>query len=122
MDVYMPYIVSVVVAAISGFVSCLVATKNAKANLESIKEANRHDIEKLMEQHKIDIDSLEREHTMELEKISLEHQLQMERSQKEFENQLGGNMMNTIIAEAMKMPEIRQQISNGMKSGNKNHK
>ena len=122
MDTYLPYIVSVAVAVISGFVSCLVATKNAKSSLEAIKEANKHDIEKLMEQHKIDIDSLERKHAMELEKINLEPQLQMERNQKEFENQLGGNMMSTVLTEAMKMPVIRQQISNGIKSGNKNRK
>lgn len=122
MEIYLPYIVSVLVALISGIVTYSVAIKNVKGSLESVKEANRHDIDKLMEQHKIDIDSLERKHEMELEKINLEHQLQMERSQKEFEHQFGGNMMNTMISEAMKMPEIRQQITSGMKSGNKSRK
>lgn len=96
--------------------------KNAKSSLDTVKESNKHDLEKLMEQHKVDIDSLERKHAMELEKINLEHQLQMERSQKEFENQFGGNMMNTLITEAMKMPEVKQQISMGMKSSNNNRK
>lgn len=122
METYLPYIVSVVVAIISGCASYAAATKNAKNNLEAVKETNKHDLEKLMEQHKIDIDSLERKHSMEIEKINLEHTHQMELSQKEFENQLGGSVMNTMFSEAMKMPEIRQQFSNGFKSGNKKRK
>lgn len=122
MEVYMPYIVSVVCAVISGWVSYAVATKNAKNNLEAVKESNKHDLEKLMEQHKVDIDSLERIHKMEIEKINLEHAHQMELKQQEFENQLGGNAINTILSEAMKMPEIRQQISNSVKNGSKRRK
>lgn len=118
----MPYIVSVVCAIISGWVSYAVATKNAKNNLEAVKESNKHDLEKLMEQHKVDIDSLERTHMMEIEKINLEHAHQLELIQKEFENQLGGNVMNTVLTEALKMPEIRQQISNGVRSGSKKRK
>lgn len=122
METYLPYIVSIVCAVISGWVSYAVATKNAKNNLEAVKETNKHDLEKLMEQHKIDIDSLERTHMMEIEKINLEHAHQMEMRQKEFENQLGGNAMNTILSEAMKMPEIQQHILNGVKSGSKKRK
>ena len=46
MDACLSYIVSVLVAIISGFVSCLLATKNAKSSLETVKEANKHDIER----------------------------------------------------------------------------
>ena len=107
METYLPYIVSIVCAIISGYASYAVATRNAKNNLEAVKEANKHDLDKLMEQHRIDIDSLERTHAMEIEKINLEHAHQMELRQKEFENQLGGSLVNTMISEAMKMPEIR---------------
>lgn len=122
METYMPYIVSIVCAVISGFASYAVATRNARNNMEALKAANKHDLDKLMEQHKIDIDSLERKHQMEIEKINLEHAHQMELNQKEFENQLGSNMMNTVISEAMKMPEMRQQLSNSIRTGNKNRK
>ena len=44
---------------------------------------------------------------------------ELERQQKEFENQLGGNFVNTMITEAMKMPEVRQQITQGMSAAKK---
>lgn len=44
----------------------------------------------------------------------------LELQQKQFENQLGSDMMNTLISEAMKMPEVKKQISQGMNiTGNK---
>ncbi|MEZ3436244.1 MAG: hypothetical protein K1W34_16785 [Lachnospiraceae bacterium] len=46
--------------------------------------------------------------------MQLEHKHQLELQQKQFENQLGGDMMNTLISEAMKMPEVKKQISQGM--------
>ena len=39
--------------------------------------------------------------------------------QKEMENKLGTDMMNAIMSEAMKTPEIRKQITRGF---NKNRK
>ena len=66
MENYLPYIVSVVCALISGFASYAVARKQS-----------REDIKKL-------------------------------------------DMMNTLISEAMKMPEVKRQISQGMNTaGNK---
>ena len=45
MNIYLPYIVSVICAAIAGFASYAVARKQAKA-----------DIERLIKQHELDID------------------------------------------------------------------
>ena len=53
-------------------------------------------------------------HKLEIDKLQLEHKHQLELQQKQFENQLGGDMMNTLISEAMKMPEVKKQISQGM--------
>lgn len=40
--------------------------------------------------------------------------------QKQFENQLGGDVINTLFSEVMKMPEVKKQISQGMNAaGNK---
>ena len=50
----------------------------------------------------------------EIDKLELEHKHQLELQQKQFENQLGSDMMNTLISEAMKMPEVKKQISQGM--------
>ena len=78
MEDYLPYIVSVVCALISGFTSYAI------------------------------------------DKLELEHKHQLELQQKQFENQLGSDMMNTLISEAMKMPEVKKQISQGMNiAGNK---
>ena len=59
---------------------------------------------------------------MEKEKMELEHRHQLELKQKEMENQLGANLTNTLITEAMKMPEVRQQFAQGVRSSGKKHK
>lgn len=99
MDMYLPYIVSIVCALISGIASYLISRKQMKT-----------DLEKLNTQYKLDIEK---------EKMELEHKYELERQQKEFENQLGGNFVNTMITEAMKMPEVRQQITQGMSAAKK---
>lgn len=57
---YLPYIVSVLVALISGIASYLAADKKCRADMKALKESNTHEINRLMEQHRLDIDSLER--------------------------------------------------------------
>lgn len=42
-----------------------------------------------------------------MEKEKEKHKLES----KQFENQLGCNMLNTLVTEAMKMPEVQKQIS-----------
>lgn len=108
----MPYIISIVVAIVSGGISYAAACKKAKAELETLKTANAHDLQKLMEQHKLDLDALKKKHEMELEKINLEHAHQMEIKQMEFNSQLG----NGMLTEMMKMPVIREAITKGMQS------
>lgn len=103
---FLPYIVSVLCAAIAGFTSYAVARKQAKA-----------DIEKLQKQHELDIEKERKKFEMEKEKLEIEHRHQIELMEKEFSNQLG----NTVLAEAMRMPEVRQQISQSMRRGGKKH-
>ena len=108
MDIYLPYIVSIVCALISGIASYLISRKQMKT-----------DLEKLNTQYKLDIEKEREKFLMEKEKMELEHKYELERQQKEFENQLGGNIVNTMITEAMKMPEVRQQITQGMSDAKK---
>ena len=108
MDMYLPYIVSIVCALISGIVSYLISRKQMKT-----------DLEKLNTQYKLDIEKEREKFLMEKEKMELEHKYELERQQKEFENQLGGNFVNTMITEAMKMPEVRRQITQGMNTSKK---
>ncbi len=108
MDMYLPYIVSAVCALISGITSYLVSRKQMKT-----------DLEKLNTQYKLDIEKERERFSMEKEKMELEHKYELERQQKEFENQLGGNFVNTMITEAIKMPEVRRQIMQGMNTSKK---
>lgn len=102
MTEYMPYIVSVVCSLISGIVSYLVTRKQAKTDLQIISK-----------QHEVDIEALEKKHQMELEKIDIEHKHQLELQQKEMEANLG----SSLLTEAMKIPEVRNEISKGMRKG-----
>ena len=102
MKEYLPYVVSVLCALISGVSSYAIARKQSKNDLKII-----------VKQHEVDMESLERRHQMELEKLNLEHRHQLELQEKDFEAKLS----SSIITEAMRMPEIRQQISQGMKKG-----
>ncbi len=99
---YLPYVVSVLCALISGISSYAVARKKAK-----------NDIKIIAKQHEVDLEALERKHQMELEKLNLEHKHQLELQEKDFEAKLSAS----LITEAMKIPEIRQQISQGIKKG-----
>lgn len=109
MENYLPYIVSVVCALISGFTSYAVARKQSKEDIKKIEKTYELDLEKEKEIHRLEIDKLE-----------LEHKHQLELQQKQFENQLGGDVINTVISETMKMPEVKKQISQGMnRAGNR---
>lgn len=111
MSTYLPYIVSVLCAAIAGFTSYAVARKQTKA-----------DMQKLQKQHELDIEKEREKFSMEKEKMEIEHRHQLELLQKQSENNLGASLTSTLITEAMKMPEVRQQFSQGIKSGSKKHK
>lgn len=104
MDIYLPYIVSVLCAAIAGFASYAVARKQAKV-----------DLQKLVKQHELDIEKEREKFAMEKEKMQLEHQHQLALLQKEAENNFGV----TLISEVMKMPEVRQQVSQGIRGNRK---
>lgn len=101
---YLPYIVSIISAVIAG-VSSYIATRRQAKN----------DIKLIVKQHEVDLTELERMHQMEIEKINLEHAHQLELREKDFEAKLS----SSLLKEAMKMPEVRQQISQGMKKGKK---
>jgi len=104
MSTYLPYIVSVLCAMIAGFTSYAVARKQTKA-----------DLQKLQKQHELDIEKEREKFAMEKEKMEIEHRHQLELREKEFEAQLS----SSLISEALKLPEIRQEISKGIKSGRK---
>ena len=111
MEQYLPYIVPILCSLISGVASYSAARRQAKA-----------DLEKLQKQHELDIEKEREMFAMQKERLELEHRHQFELMQKEMENQLGENLTNTLITEAMKMPEVRQQLAQGVRNSEKRHK
>lgn len=108
MEIYMPYIVSIVCAVLAAISSIFVS-----------KKQTRGEIEKLVKQHELNLEAEKQKFQHELEMQELEHRHQLEIIQKESENKLGTDMMNAFVTEAMKMPEIRQQISQGVQNSGK---
>ncbi len=105
---YMPYFVSVLCALISGIVTNSVTRKQTKT-----------EIDKLIKQHEFDLENMREnfKHQQEIKELEHKHQLEIQRN--EFENKLGSDVMNTIIGEAMKNPEVQRQISQGMSNAGK---
>lgn len=113
---YLPYIVSVLVAVISGLASYCAAARKCKDDMKVLKENNTHEINRLMEQHRLDIDSLERQYKMEIEKMELEHKHQLELRSKDAESAMGNELLNTMVGAAMQTPEARQAIGQAFRS------
>ena len=111
MEQYLPYIVTILCSLISGIASYLASRRQTKA-----------DLEKLQKQHELDIEKEREMFEMQKERMELEHRHQLELKQKELENQLGANFTNTLLTEAMKMPEVRQQFAQGVRNGGKKHR
>ena len=111
MEQYLPYFVTILCSLISGVASYLASRRQTKA-----------DLEKLQKQHELDIEKEREMFAMQKERMELEHKHQLELKQKELENQLGANFTNTLLTEAMKMPEVRQQFAQGVRNGGKKHR
>ena len=82
MSEYLPYIVSVVCALISGITSYLVARMQTKA-----------DMQKLEKQYELDLDKEREKFAMEKDRMELEHKHNLELKQKEMENKLGTDLI-----------------------------
>lgn len=106
MEKYLPYIVSVLCAFISGLTSYSVARKQSKA-----------DLQKLEKQYELDIEKERERFALEKEKMEIEHRHQLELIQKEAESNLGASLTSTLLTEAMKDPAVRQQFSQGVRQG-----
>ncbi len=102
----MPYVVSILGALIAAISSVMISRKETKG-----------EIDKLVKQHELDLETERERHKYALEKQELEHKHQMESMQKEIENKLSADLINALMCEAMKMPEVRSQILQGMKKG-----
>lgn len=111
---FMPYIVSILTAVISGFCSYKASKKKFNHELEVIKTNNEHDINKLMEQHKIDIDNLKEKHKLEMEFKEKEYihekEMQQLKSQSTIDEK-NQELMNTALSGIV--GDIFKDVMNG---------
>lgn len=104
MEQYLPYIATV----LCSLISYLAARRQSKA-----------DLQRLQKQHELDIEKERELFAMEKEKLELTHKFQLELKDKELESQLGANVTSALFTEVMKMPEMRQQIAQGIRKRDK---
>ena len=86
MEKYLPYIVTVLCSAISGFASFFAAHRQAKT-----------EIQKLQKQHELDLEAEGEKFKMEKEKMELEHKQQMEQLTVQAGGQVGGNVLDLVM-------------------------
>lgn len=98
---FMPYIVSIITAIISGISSYCLSKRNFRNEVETIKLNNEHEIKKLMEQHKVDIDNLKEKHKLEMEMKDKDYQHEKEMQQlksKSIIDEKNQELMNTALS------------------------
>ena len=101
---YLPYIVSILCSIITGITSYMAARKQSKS-----------DLQKLMKQHELDIEKEREKFAMEKERMEIDHKHQLELLHKETENQLGSDLIGTMMKEFMRSPEGRSMMRNSGK-------
>lgn len=115
MEEYMPYVVSVLTALISGAASVYIASKRASSELQALEQKGAQDIERLMHQHEVDIDSMEKAHQLELKKMKAQHQLELESMEKQVANEAGSQIIVGLFSQLLSNPEMQQILMNQMK-------
>lgn len=138
---FLPYIVSLITAIVSGGWSYCASKRKFNHELEIAKENNAHEIEKLMEQHKVNIENLKEHHRLEIETKEKEHLYKLEIMEKEKENailQKEKELENTakydamgdafkgvfggITGDMMKSPQIQEELRKKIMEGFNNKK
>ncbi|MBQ6022273.1 MAG: hypothetical protein IJL25_05035 [Clostridia bacterium] len=104
---FMSYIVSILCALISGIITYFVARRQSKTDIQKLEKQFEYDLEKEREKF-----------VMEKEKMEIEHKHQIDLLQKE----AGNKLSSELLGEVLKLPEVRQQVSQGMRNANKNKK
>ncbi len=101
---YLPYIVTVICSLTTGSISYFCACKKARSEMEQLEKKHCLDIENEREKHKL-----------ELERIEIEHKHRLELKQKDFEESFGSEVLKNM----MELPEIKRQLSQGIRNGNR---
>lgn len=107
----MPYIVSIACAIVAGISSYIAACKQGKNELKKLQKSHELELETERERHKMEMDCVERD---------FEYKLQLQKN--DFENQMGANLLNTVVSEAMKTPQVRNQMVQSMRNSQRKKK
>ena len=119
-EIFNTLLVSCIPAVITGIVTYMTASRNAKTQIASLQESNKHEIEKLMKQHEIGIDNLKETHKLELERKQQEHDLKIKemkiecdneilKHEKELENQAKYGVMGDLFKGMFNSPELKKR-------------
>lgn len=100
----LPYFVTIVCSIIASLSSIAISRKETKG-----------EIEKIVKQHELNLESERERYRYEIEKQEMDHKHQMELMQKEMENKFGLDLMNSLMSEILKNPEIQKQVAQGIR-------
>lgn len=111
MKEYLPYLVSIITAVISAFVSITVCKKQTKVEIEKIKEQSKANID--LEREKLQLEK---------EKMELEHKLELEKIHAKNDDEFASGLTNQLFEMAMQLPEFKEQFAKGVRDGLSNRK
>lgn len=116
----MPYIVSLVTATISVFVSIYVCNKNCNNEIRKLKLQNEQDIHKIQKQHENDLETMTLQHQQEMEKLEQiqTHEMEKQREEAALKAVTGiaetftENLTNSVLDAPAVKNEINKQANN----------
>lgn len=102
---FLPYIISVICALISGIVTYCVARRQIKAEIQKIEK-----------QHELNLEAERQKFAMEKEKMELEKQYQLELLQAQTGNQIGAEMLSEMVKQYINLPTGQAQMKKAVNS------
>lgn len=112
---WLPYVVSVLCAVISGIFSYIVSRKQSKNEIAKLDKQFSIEIEKERERARLELEMEREKFKMEKEKLNIEHKHQLELKDNEMKNQLGTDLISTVTKEYMRSPAGQAQMRNSSK-------
>ena len=107
----MPYIISVLTALISMFVSIYVCNRNCKNEINKIKVQYDKDIEKLQKQHENDLETIKLQHQLEMEKILQMQAHEIDKQREETALKTVSGITETLTTSVLNAPAVRDEIN-----------
>lgn len=111
----LPYIISILTALISMFVSIYVCNRNCKNEINKLKLQNKQDIQKIEKQHKNELETMKLQHQQEMEKLSQMQTHEIEKQREEVTLKAVTNMAESITesvtSSILDTPAVKNEIN-----------